>query len=970
MRKSLLALAISVALATAAHAQQAPQPPPQPSVPLSYVGTDTRISLGVDEDLDVLGEFLQVFGNDGDSAALVEGWIGDGGAGGLKFDWHWLWGGKTRADTIEAPDSVTVAKAFVAVDQNAFDDRKATLGIGFEREHLIFDTYVSGALTDERLVDSRTSAVTRVITGTQGGRPFRQNETTTTTIDFYEHPYDWGVGARLGRYFAPQLLRLRGGLDYERGDFDSDQTTFSVGLDKHIENSGHSFSLELEHYNRGGDFAFTDSTDTRAMLLWRYEIGRSFRAEETVREVQVPVTTAAAEPPAPQVIRNEVRMDSDAFFLLDRAELTADAEQALAALVDAIRSERRVSRVTVVGHTCDLGPDAYNQRLSERRAQTVRDFFAARGVDVAEIDASGAGESAPKFPNTPAERAKNRRVDVSFLTIEETTIPAPPAPPPETRVEWVREPVRAPAAWIERALRNPAEHKRTVDVYRFETTTETIDRGPIEFINRAPVAVDDALTVVRDAAATAVAVLANDTDPDGDTLRISAVATPANGTATISGSTVLYTPRAGYTGSDSFTYTIADPAGLTATATVVVTVNPPPNRVPVAANDSATVPGDSRDNAINVLANDSDPDGDTLTISAVGTPANGTATISGTRVLYTPRAGFVGTDSFTYTISDGRGGSAQASVTVTVTQPNRAPVAANDSASVAGDSRDNAINVLANDSDPDGDTLTISAVGTPANGTATIAAGRILYTPRAGFVGTDSFTYTVSDGRGGSAQASVTVTVTQPNRVPVAANDSASVLVDTRDNAINVLANDFDPDGDTLTISAVGTPANGTAMISGTRVLYTPRAGFVGADSFTYTISDGRGGSAQASVAITVTQPQPNRAPIAVDDNAFTPARDPVDVNVLANDSDPDGDVIRVTAVTQPNRGVVTINADGSVRFTPFSDWCGLSVFTYTISDTGGLTATARVIVQRTPGTLGSSAEDLAAIQACDDGTP
>jgi hypothetical protein len=244
----------------------------------------------------------------------------------------------------------------------------------------------------------------------------------------------------------------------------------------------------------------------------------------------------------------------------------------------------------------------------------------------------------------------------------------------------------------------------------------------------------------------------------------------------------------------------------------------------------------------------------------------------------------------------------------------------------------------------------------------------VLYTPRAGFVGSDTFTYTVTDGRGGSAQATVTVTVTQPNRSPVAANDTAAVAAESRDNAINVLANDTDPDGDTLTISAVGTPANGAATISGTRVLYTPRADFVGSDSFSYTVSDGRGGSAQATVSVTVSRP--NRAPVAVEDTAFTPARDPVNVTVLANDSDPDGDVIRVITVTQPNRGAVTINADGTVRFTPFSDWCGLSVFTYTISDTGGLTATARVIVQRTPGTLGSAADDLAAIQACDDGTP
>jgi hypothetical protein len=187
-----------------------------------------------------------------------------------------------------------------------------------------------------------------------------------------------------------------------------------------------------------------------------------------------------------------------------------------------------------------------------------------------------------------------------------------------------------------------------------------------------------------------------------------------------------------------------------------------PNTAPIAVDDAVATPRD-QPVTINVLANDSDANGDPLTISAIGTPLHGAATTDGQTVTYTPNPNFVGVDTFTYTILDGRGGAATATVTVTVSGPpgsNQAPTAGNDSATTTPGTPVT-IDVLANDADPDGDNLTIASVTSPSNGTATVQNSKIVYTPNAGFVGTDSFLYTASDGKGGAASATVTVTVTE-----------------------------------------------------------------------------------------------------------------------------------------------------------------------------------------------------------------
>lgn len=253
------------------------------------------------------------------------------------------------------------------------------------------------------------------------------------------------------------------------------------------------------------------------------------------------------------------------------------------------------------------------------------------------------------------------------------------------------------------------------------------------------------------------------------------------------------------------------------------------------------------------------------------------------------------------------------------------------------------IDVLANDNDPDGGTLTLASVTPPASGSAVISANRIIYTPAAGFVGVDSFRYSVSDGQGGSGSALVTVTVgPQANSAPVIRDDSATTPFE-QPVTINVLANDSDADGDTLSVIAITTPSRGSVLLSGNVVTYTPDPGFSGQDSFTYTASDGRGGQGTATVRITVALPN-NRAPIADDDSAISSGV-PVNINVLANDSDPDGDPLTIVSVTAPIAGGTAVVAGNSVTYTPPSGFVGSDRFAYTISDGRGGSASAMVTI-------------------------
>ncbi len=499
-----------------------------------------------------------------------------------------------------------------------------------------------------------------------------------------------------------------------------------------------------------------------------------------------------------------------------------------------------------------------------------------------------------------------------------------------------------------------------------QTTGATLSVEVTAVNDGAPVAKNDKATTAEDAAVT-IAVLDNDTDPDGNADiqvdSVTIVTAPTNGEAVArADGGVDYTPVANYNGEDSFTYTVNDASGgISNTATVTVTIKPGDDGAPAAIDDRATTNEDTAV-TIPVLDNDTDPDGradirpNSVTIAT--DPANGAAVANADgSVDYTPAANYSGTDSFTYTVKDASGGTSNtATVTVTINATNDPPVATNDTATAVEDTAVT-VAVLANDTDPEDniDAGSVAIVSGPANGTATANDdGGVTYTPAANFSGTNSFTYTVKDTSGETSNAAtVFVTVTATNDPPVASDDTATAVEDTA-VTIAVLDNDTDPDGnaDIQASSVVITsgPANGTATANDEGgVTYTPAANYNGPDSFTYTVKDKSGETSNPAIVTVDVTSVNDGPPVANDDPDITTVEDTaVTVSVLDNDTDPDGNADiqagSVAIVTAPVNGAATANADGGVTYTPKANYNGPDSFTYTVNDKSGGTSNPAMV--------------------------
>ncbi|PKO85746.1 MAG: hypothetical protein CVU18_18560, partial [Betaproteobacteria bacterium HGW-Betaproteobacteria-12] len=531
------------------------------------------------------------------------------------------------------------------------------------------------------------------------------------------------------------------------------------------------------------------------------------------------------------------------------------------------------------------------------------------------------------------------------------------------------------------------------------TATSTVSIG-VTPADDASVLAPDSQSVLEDTVATGN-VLANDSDADdvlsvaGFTVAGVAGSFAAGQTATIAGAGTLtiaangdytFTPVADWNGTVP---TVSYTTNTGATSTLDITVSPLDD-TPSVSDDVATTLEDTPV-IIRVLDNDSDADGDPLTIVAIaGQPvaagdtvavANGTATLNvdGT-ITFTPAANYHGPASFTYTATDGRT-PVSADVNVTVGAVNDGPQAVNDSATTPEDTPVTIL-VRANDSDTDGEPLTVSAFTNPANGTVTLnAQGNLVYSPNADFNGTDTFSYTIGDGQGGFDTASVTVNVGGSNDAPLANPDSGSttedvtLVVTAADGVILGAAGaDSDLDGDSLAVSgiafgaSIGTVGSALAGAWGNLTLnadgsytYVPNAaaqalddGESRTDVFTYTVADPGGLSSTTTLSLTVSGA--NDGPLAIDDARTTPEDTPVTIAVLGNDSDVDGEPLRVSAIAgQPvaagdsvavANGMATLNADGTITFTPAAGYNGPADFSYTITDgTASDTANVHLVI-------------------------
>ncbi|MDB9529335.1 Ig-like domain-containing protein [Oscillatoria sp. CS-180] len=426
-------------------------------------------------------------------------------------------------------------------------------------------------------------------------------------------------------------------------------------------------------------------------------------------------------------------------------------------------------------------------------------------------------------------------------------------------------------------------------------------------VNTPPEADDDSYNTTFDTPLTVSAgdgVLNGDTDADGDSLTAENASDPSGGSVSLNADgSFTYTPDAGFTGDDTFTYTVSDGQGGTDEGTVTISVAGPVNTAPEADDDSYETAFDTPltvDAAGGVLVGDTDADGDDLTAAIATDPSDGSVSLNADgSFTYTPDAGFAGDDTFTYTVSDGQGGTDEGTVTVSVgTPPPTEPtvsISASPTDLVEEDNTVTTVTLSLSEAPPEGGvnvTIDSDIPGSLAefdvqNAVFTGAQLVSANSDASGFTinvtgesatiqlpvfddeideGIEEITYTLQAGEGyeidGKAD-SVTLSIEDDdgidppdNTPPVADDDSYTVTQDTTLSvaaADGVLNGDTDADGDSLVATFVGNPSNGTVQFEEDgSFTYTPDAGFVGTDSFTYQASDGQDTSEIATVSIAV----------------------------------------------------------------------------------------------------------------------
>lgn len=520
-------------------------------------------------------------------------------------------------------------------------------------------------------------------------------------------------------------------------------------------------------------------------------------------------------------------------------------------------------------------------------------------------------------------------------------------------------------------------------------------------VNRPPVANNDAYTTKQDTSIT-LTPLANDSDPDKDKIRLhklnnvvvlgkAQTIKVSNGEIRISTTGALtFVPSKGFVGKTQIAYEIADPSQLTAKAMIDITVSalPPVNRPPVAQADRYSTQHNTSVE-LRPLDNDRDPDGDSIRLTKINqqvligkaqslTLPDATLNITANGQLnFIPNQGFSGSVVLPYEISDSKGLTATSTITVNVANQvvnNRPPVAVDDRYTVEHD-QSVVLSPLSNDSDPDGDQITLFTLnGQPLSGDITLAHGRIetqtlRFTPNKGFSGDVRVGYEIKDSKGLTANAFITIAVkAKSNQPPVAVDDAYSTKINTA-VTLTPLANDRDPENQPLKLMQIDGQAidltnpqtiavtNGEVRVSANALEFMPSKDYEGKAMFSYQIEDDKGLTASAKVVVNVSKTAPkNLPPVAVDDAYSTKVNTAVTLTPLANDSDPENQPLKLTQIdsqaidlTNPQTIAVT---DGEVRvsanaleFMPSKDYEGEAMFSYQIADDKGLTASAKVVV-------------------------
>ncbi|MDP9463728.1 MAG: Ig-like domain-containing protein, partial [Actinomycetota bacterium] len=478
-----------------------------------------------------------------------------------------------------------------------------------------------------------------------------------------------------------------------------------------------------------------------------------------------------------------------------------------------------------------------------------------------------------------------------------------------------------------------------------------------------PNAIDDSVTA-RSGNTVTIPVTFNDYDPDGDAIAALDVQPAGHGTTNVlDGTSVAYMPEPGFSGTDSFQYTIVDEHGKQDSANVSVQLFPADsaNRPPIARPDRVKTRV-GRPITIDVLANDIDPERDILSVPTFR--QNGTARITDTTgptglqaLRYEPPPGRSGIFTFTYQAADPQGGTSQkTTVTVDVSgdnAPNEEPVANPDAIRLPVGITDT-LDVRANDADNDGDELTIEVVSRPRGVDVQLRSQQLEITLLPGAADRSVILYSLNDGMPGHEQTGRVLVLrigdTALNRSPVANPDADRVVIGTS-VTIPVTANDIDPDLDIIRLLTVDKPDDGvgTTSVEGNSVRFIPNLPDITEPTpvtFTYRIGDGNGHEAIGHVSVTVLVKALPIAPFARDDFADTVRDTPVNIDVLANDSDPSGGQPNLDGPPScPGGGTASLTADERVTFDPPDGAVGTFRCKYNVTNTQGLGAEASIIV-------------------------
>lgn len=458
-------------------------------------------------------------------------------------------------------------------------------------------------------------------------------------------------------------------------------------------------------------------------------------------------------------------------------------------------------------------------------------------------------------------------------------------------------------------------------------STPTSVSVSIRAVNDGPTCEARALTVSEDGAG-AVAVACSDVD--GDALTYSILSQALKGTASVVGGELRYAPNPDVSGTDTFSYRARDGSVASAATAVSVTIEAV-NDPPVCATVSMTI---NEDASADKEPSCTDPDGNPLTYAIVSQPVKGAASVVGGKLRYAPAANANGADNFTYRASDATATSAPATVTVSVTAVNDAPVC---SALVLGTAEDTSATVTPSCSDLDNDALTYEIASQGTKGTASITPQGLRYVPAPNLNGADSFTYAARDGSALSAAATVEVTINTANDPPVC---SAVSIVANEDSPADTEPSCTDPEGNSMTYSIASQPSKGAASVVGGKLHYVPAANVNGSDTFTYRASDGVVTSASASVSVTIGAA--NDAPVCA--GVVLQTAEDTTATVAPSCTDLEGNALSYEIVSAGTKGTASVIAQG-LQYAPALNANGSDTFTYRANDGDRDSAPATVSV-------------------------